>query len=1201
MFNIVSIWTVHSVPSFRPLLPLTPEERTTHPQAHPSPVQEETKNGRSCLLWERHLTYTHCSSRLRNHPFSYVIMSTTTDSGPLLTGGGPEVADSSEIELTDARPRLSTSASVAAADIALETKVEELVLQREETSRIIKRNDSSKNNLDKTEIEAHLKVGQANSKEKFKTVIGTKRSKPKSANLTKHVDVVDIFADPSVIRGAGSHAVRITHDGQTLREENVRIAGGDFEDTLEEHAVDQANVAGVRGEAPGDGKTKFGTWDGVFVSCLLNIFGVIMFLRLGWVVGQAGIIQALLIILLGGVITSLTTASMAAIATNGTVRGGGAYFMISRALGPEIGGTIGVLFFLGLCVAVSMYVIGFCETLVENMGVCPNVYDENGMLTLCDPSKVKFTFFGCTGPTFEDMAACKLNDIRVYGILLMVILLIMALIGTGWVIKMQIGLFALLVCTIMSFCLGTFNHNGEADNLNGFVGWGGTIKRILDVNGTSTLIETGQDNLANMLHAQYTTQKVGGVDKDFNFFKVFSIFFPAVTGIMAGANISGMLKDPAKNITVGTFSAIGVSTLVYMLMAFFIGATIQRTQLLNDYYVMMKVELAKSVLESGQIIGWLVLIGVYAATFSSALASLVGAPQMLFNVAKDRIIPICGFFATTHRPTCWSRRSKRFCNKEKKPFCGCFEPITSELNDAGVPTYTDTSGHATTEADPVFGYFITFLVACGCILIGDLNFVAPLISMFFMLTYGLLNLSCFFLSYYETPGWRPTFKYFHWSTALLATVLCLIAMFLTDVTFAPVSIGIAALLTFYISTIRVKTNWGTALDGRAYTNATDAIFHLRNIRLHIKTFRPSYVVLTSEKIIERDASAENSLARYLYTLRKGGGCVFWGRIIEDTESRDLQLLRERYEDSYKCLTPGEETDENTKYAPLDVIRSPTFFGGALALLQGAGIGNLRPNTMVIPFFENWQTVAAEDNGADGSEHALLSGYVNTIAAAQKMRFGTMITRNLDSINWRQPKAKHTVDVWWLIDDGGLAMLVPYIMSQAPFWRSNTDDLHETTVRLFFIYEGNKDATSMAAFGDELKNNRELVRKFRFDFEIMDPEEHDLFMVKQDGSNPEGGPSKRTIEDFNSLNAVTLDEIGNDDVVAATKQWLRVSEIIRENCPKRFTKMVYMTMPHPRSFIPPKVYLGWLEILSMNMPPVVFIKGNSKDCLTYFLE
>ena len=110
----------------------------------------------------------------------------------------------------------------------------------------------------------------------------------------------------------------------------------------------------------------------------------------------------------------LTAFSMSAIATNGVVPAGGAYFMISRALGPEIGGTIGILFFLGLCVAISMYVIGFCETLVENFGVCPNKYDELGQLTLCDASAVKLTFFGCTGPDTASMAACKLNDIRLW-------------------------------------------------------------------------------------------------------------------------------------------------------------------------------------------------------------------------------------------------------------------------------------------------------------------------------------------------------------------------------------------------------------------------------------------------------------------------------------------------------------------------------------------------------------------------------------------------------------------------------------------------------------------------------------------------------------------------------------------------------------------------------------------------------------------
>ena len=112
--------------------------------------------------------------------------------------------------------------------------------------------------------------------------------------------------------------------------------------------------------------TKYGTWDGVCVSCLLNIFGVIMFLRTGWVVGQAGIVGAVLIICMAGLVVVLTTLSMAAIATNGKVGAGGAYYMISRAVGPAIGGAIGILFSMGMGVAVALYVVGFCETIQGN-------------------------------------------------------------------------------------------------------------------------------------------------------------------------------------------------------------------------------------------------------------------------------------------------------------------------------------------------------------------------------------------------------------------------------------------------------------------------------------------------------------------------------------------------------------------------------------------------------------------------------------------------------------------------------------------------------------------------------------------------------------------------------------------------------------------------------------------------------------------
>ena len=256
---------------------------------------------------------------------------------------------------------------------------------------------------------------------------------------------------------------------------------------------------------------KFGMVDGVIISCLLNIFGVIMFLRLGWVIGQAGIVQAILIILMAGVVTTITTMSMAAIATNGKVKGGGAYYMISRALGPEIGGTIGALFFLGLSVAVSIYVIGFCEVLVDNLKVCPNVRDlTTGELSICDPELVKLTLTGN-----------KLNDIRVWGVSLVTFILVMAMFGTGWVIQVQKYLMVLLCCTIASIFIGSFvNYDINQDRLNGFLGPGSEIYELQTINGTQVAIAIpGTSNFAANMASQYTPQMVGGQLKEYGFFR----------------------------------------------------------------------------------------------------------------------------------------------------------------------------------------------------------------------------------------------------------------------------------------------------------------------------------------------------------------------------------------------------------------------------------------------------------------------------------------------------------------------------------------------------------------------------------------------------------------------------------------------------------------------------------------------------------
>ena len=211
---------------------------------------------------------------------------------------------------------------------------------------------------------------------------------------------------------------------------------------------------------------RFGTFAGVFTPCTLTILGVIMFLRFGFVVGQAGLWSALAVVACAKVITVLTTLSLSAIATNTEVKGGGAYFLISRSLGVEFGGAIGLVFFLAQAISVAMYVNGFAEAINE------------------------------TFPAGDLQIIATATNIAVF---------ICVFIGAGWTIRLQYGILAVLVASLVSFYWGAiaaFDSTVFAANLT----------------------------------PHYSEGE--------NFFTVFALFFPAVTGVMAGANMSGDLKDP---------------------------------------------------------------------------------------------------------------------------------------------------------------------------------------------------------------------------------------------------------------------------------------------------------------------------------------------------------------------------------------------------------------------------------------------------------------------------------------------------------------------------------------------------------------------------------------------------------------------------------------------------------------------------------
>eukprot|EP00494_Astrolonche_serrata_P025727 UN25988 len=334
-------------------------------------------------------------------------------------------------------------------------------------------------------------------------------------------------------------------------------------------------------------------------------------------------------------------------------------------------------------------------------------------------------------------------------------------------------------------------------------------------------------------------RKFEGVEYDF--FSVFGVFFPAVTGIMAGANISGDLINPSENIPKGTLWAVGVSIFTYCIMAIFIGAVAERDGENADGTANTDGGSHNNKLIMTEISAWgpLILCGVYAATLTSALASLVGAPRILMKTAKDGLIDKLKFFAVTNE-----------------------------------------------NGDPIRGYFLAYGVSCAFIAIGELNQIAPLITMFFMITYALINWSVFALEFYKSPGWRPAFQHYNQWTALSGAILCVIIMFLANWAIAILSVLIAAGIYKYIEWSDPDVNWGTAMQSRHYSSALSSILRLRKDTAHVKTFRPKFLVLTGS-VHER-----RHLVYFGQTLREFQSLIVYANISIGNYRQNLTKYRD---------------------------------------------------------------------------------------------------------------------------------------------------------------------------------------------------------------------------------------------------------------------------------------------------------------------
>uniref|UniRef100_A0A671TWU5 Solute carrier family 12 member 3 n=1 Tax=Sparus aurata TaxID=8175 RepID=A0A671TWU5_SPAAU len=724
------------------------------------------------------------------------------------------------------------------------------------------------------------------------------------------------------------------------------------------------------------------------IRCMLNIWGVILYLRLPWITAQAGIGLTWVIILVSSCITGITGLSTSAIATNGKVKGGGTYFLISRSLGPELGGSIGLIFAFANAVAVAMHTVGFAETVADLMR-------ENGAVMVD-----------------------RTNDIRIIGIITVTCLLGISMAGMAW--ESKVLFFLVIMVSFASYIVGTIMPASPQKQAKGFFSYKADI---------------------------FTTNFVPNWrGKEGSFFGMFSIFFPSATGILAGANISGDLKNPTVAIPRGTLMAIFLTTISYIIITATIGSCVVRdaSGLLNDtsspnssredcvglachygwdfsecinnntctygmsnYYQMMSMVSA---------FGPLITAGIFGATLSSALACLVSAPKVFQCLCKDKLYPFIGFFG---------------------------------------------KGYGKND-EPLRSYLLAYIIAVCFILIAELNTIAPIISNFFLCSYALINFSCFHASITNSPGWRPSFRFYSKWLSLLGAVCCVVIMFLLTWWAALIAFGVVFLLLGYTLYKKPDVNWGSSVQASSYNIALNQCVSLNHVEEHVKNYRPQCLVLTGPP------SSRPALVDLVSCFTKS-----------------LSLMM--------CANVTHTSPKQNKYTYIHISNCyvKSFYRGVVAtelrsgvnvLLQGAGLGRIKPNVLLMGFKKDWHTDTAE------AAHS----YIGILHDAFDLQYGVCMLRMREGLDVSRPSQSHgetkvkllfnhfelklpeilkvdvikkiflcllklfaatvslevepqpstvfqkkqgkkTIDVYWLSDDGGLTLLLPYLLTRRKRW------------------------------------------------------------------------------------------------------------------------------------------------------------------------
>jgi len=653
----------------------------------------------------------------------------------------------------------------------------------------------------------------------------------------------------------------------------------------------------------------------VFLAAISTILGAILFLRFGYAVGNVGVLGALLIVLVGHVITIPTGLAVAEIATNLKVEGGGEYYIISRSFGRTVGGAIGLSLYFSQAISVAFYMIAFSEafrpllpTIQEHLGITP--------------------------------------DIRMVGLPATLILLAVILTRGA-----DLGVNALwVVVAILAVSLGSFFLGHPADapgNLD-------LIAKVEDPDGFS---------------------------------KVFAIVFPAFTGMTAGVGLSGDLANPRRSIPLGTVGATLTGMVVYVLVILKMGFAATPDRLAHDQFVM------------GHIALWdpLIPIGLGAATLSSAIGSILVGPRTLQALGADDMFPARGL----------DQFLARGRGKTNEPF------------------------NAT---------LVTAAIALVFVSLGSVDFVAQIISMFFMMTYGALCAISFLQHFSGNPSYRPTFRS-KWFVSLTGAVACFVMMWQMQ----PLYTVLAwALMGAVYMGLRV----GRTQQRDISEMVQGALFQLtRNLQVMVQKryaasspthWRPSFVAVSRDSLTRL---APFDLLRWFSHHYGFGTFIHYieGGLDPGTRERSREILARLI----------DQTQASHAGVYVDTIISPSFRTAVAQIVQIPGISGLDNNSFLFEFKKGDE--ASLKDLLDGCRFATVAGMNACVLRSSERHFGY----------------RRTIHVWLTYGDyrnANLMILLAYILVGHPDWSG-------AEITLFAAFQEEEITTGAARLEDLIAEGR----------------------------------------------------------------------------------------------------------------------------------